>query len=113
MKPSFAYLSVAPVVTISPKRALAYDNQAELKVHCNAKGFPAPTISWMRIDSNSSNSRVHVNGNELSLKSPRSSDFAIYKCFAVNKVGTSNANTVIMVASKFTFLLSTGRSNKK
>ena len=100
MKPSFTYLLVTPMVTIFPKRALAYDNQAELKVNCKARGFPAPTTSWMAIESNIGNSRVHVNGNELIVKNPRSSDFAIYKCVAVNKVGTSYANTIIMVASK-------------
>ena len=101
MRPSFTYLSVAPMVTIFPKRALAYDNQAELKVNCKARGFPSPITSWMRIESTIGSSRVHVNENVLIVKNPRSSDFAIYKCVAVNQVGTSHANTIIMVASKY------------
>ena len=93
----FISLSVPPTVTVSPNRGIAHVGQDEFKIKCNASGFPNPVISWKKIDGEINVARIQAIGNELIIKNPSPIDSGTYKCLAVNNIGSSYANAVIVV----------------
>ena len=59
------------------------DEYSRVSVRCEAKGFPSPTIKWVKLHGN----RNVGKGTPLFLSNVQRSDRGIYRCIATNGFG--------------------------
>ncbi|XP_030639043.1 neural cell adhesion molecule 1 [Chanos chanos] len=86
-------VSEHPVVVLS-QEVLQVEPGQTVSVSCNATGHPAPTLRWVRKNSNedlsSSIGRRRVVENELIIENVAPSDGGLYSCVAVNNLATTS-----------------------
>ena len=60
-----------------------------LNLTCEAKGNPAPIVTWKKNRTGEVVGTSQLNFNQLVIKSVKEEDFGIYMCIARNKLNTA------------------------
>ena len=96
---------VAPTAAIVPKKSNFILGQA-LKLVCNAKGYPTPTVYWLRGGKKMvANENIRLTGNELTLHNMHRGDAGLYSCLAQNAAGEFTAIASLHYMGKYEGLL--------
>ncbi|XP_078353190.1 receptor-type tyrosine-protein phosphatase S-like [Oculina patagonica] len=76
------YVRHAPTITLSPESQVV-DENGQVNVRCEAKGYPPPKITWVKVLGN----RKVEEGNSLFKRNVQRSDQGRYRCIATNGFG--------------------------
>ena len=108
---SYLYaIPAAPVIT-TPSVSVTLVAPDEAVVTCSAEGFPLPSVSWRRFDTNgveivlteggnimvSNSSTTFTTTSNLTLSPTDHTLNGVYLCTATNDVGSNNAFAVLTV----------------
>ncbi|EDO29923.1 predicted protein [Nematostella vectensis] len=93
----FPLLLVAPLLMSFPTTPLTIDAKSTAVVPCISTGFPAPVITWTKIENSMDPSRMSYDSRALTIKDVRLSDVGTYVCSATNVAGQVNGNVTVIV----------------
>ena len=85
--------TVYPVIHPSPPSKITKLEDEHVDISCEASGSPVPNVSWYK---NSQHGWKKLSGRRLQIKKLKLSDSGLYKCLAMNFMG-SQKKTVKMV----------------
>ena len=98
-------ISVAPTAVITPQESSFVIGQTRELV-CTAKGYPTPTVYWMRGGKAMiASENVRINGNELTLNNMHRGDAGLYACRAQNSAGEFTAVASLNYMGKSAFCI--------
>ncbi|XP_068702886.1 fibroblast growth factor receptor 4-like isoform X1 [Montipora foliosa] len=110
----YAYVNIemAPVIT-KEFESSAWKIGETLNLTCEAKGNPAPNVTWRKNSTGEMVKPSEINSNRLIIKSLKEDDFGIYECIASNKLNTAIVSvkveqTVVYPSPPTSDALSTG-----
>ncbi|XP_031342212.1 basement membrane-specific heparan sulfate proteoglycan core protein isoform X8 [Photinus pyralis] len=88
--------AVPPTVSITPSYIQVQENQ-QIEVHCVARGNPAPSLQWRRVDRPQMNERHSFINGVFRIPYAQKSDEGQYECVATNSAGVQGSTVYIQV----------------
>ena len=80
--------------------------RSDLNLYCGAYGEPTPSITWIRVFKNGSESQVLDTGATWNVASINQTDSGKYRCTANNGVGSPVSHTItVNVLCKYIYIM--------
>lgn len=96
-----------PKFISTPPDHVVFQENAEASLQCQGSGVPFPTIKWYRQgELITSNSRITLSGDTITIKRVVRGDVGTYSCVAENSEGSVINDTRFVVEGNFLFLSS-------
>ncbi|XP_033641486.1 lachesin-like [Asterias rubens] len=92
--------SSSPYFIPSDPNRRYFNSTSDAILFCNATGSPEPNVTWERVDGNSSNGRLGLWGDTVSLRNVSAGDAGTYNCTASNGVGDVELSVEVVVQYK-------------
>lgn len=90
-------LAGVPVLTKVPSSLATPTEGSDFQETCQAKGYPIPKLSWLRLGMPLPARRTEVKSGNLTIRKVRLSDGGAYECAASNSMGTKKARISLAV----------------
>ncbi|XP_069465362.1 hemicentin-2 isoform X1 [Ambystoma mexicanum] len=92
----WVFIQEAPRASVDPS-PLRLSQGEEVRVHCEASGYPTPQISWQRGDTVLENGdRYTIDEGTLIILEAKAEDAGNYSCHAVNEFGDSQQSVTLV-----------------
>ena len=102
LKISIQSTDVPRIITMPPTSFTAVEGQ-NVSLHCPAKGFPNPVVTWYKDGRELDNDYFDADTGQLIFPSIQFADRGLYKCEAKNFLGFDVATVKIAVQGKSIF----------